>query len=206
MSYLKQRYLIGGITLIKKERNTLETKISIKLSDEKGAEESKINTGIGFFDHMLTLFSFHSELYIEVIADGDLEVDGHHTVEDVGILLGEAIRDLYKQKESYLRYGSMYLPMDESLARVVLDLSGRPHLNMQTNFSKGTVGSFDVELVEEFFTAMAMNSKMTLHIDLLKGGNTHHEIEAIFKGFARALKQALQSVDGGVPSSKGLIS
>lgn len=206
MSYLKQRYLIGGITLIKKERNTLETKISIKLSDEKGAEESKINTGIGFFDHMLTLFSFHSELYIEVIADGDLEVDGHHTVEDVGILLGEAIRDLYKQKESYLRYGSMYLPMDESLARVVLDLSGRPHLNMQTNFSKGTVGSFDVELVGEFFTAMAMNSKMTLHIDLLKGGNTHHEIEAIFKGFARALKQALQSVDGGVPSSKGLIS
>ena len=192
--------------MIKKERNTLETKISIKLSDEKGAEESKINTGIGFFDHMLTLFSFHSELYIEVIADGDLEVDGHHTVEDVGILLGEAIRDLYKQKESYLRYGSMYLPMDESLARVVLDLSGRPHLNMQTNFSKGTVGSFDVELVEEFFTAMAMNSKMTLHIDLLKGGNTHHEIEAIFKGFARALKQALQSVDGGVPSSKGLIS
>ena len=206
MSYLKQRYLIGGIPLIKKERNTLETKISIKLSDEKGAEESKINTGIGFFDHMLTLFSFHSELYIEVIADGDLEVDGHHTVEDVGILLGEAIRDLYKQKESYLRYGSMYLPMDESLARVVLDLSGRPHLNMQTNFSKGTVGSFDVELVGEFFTAMAMNSKMTLHIDLLKGGNTHHEIEAIFKGFARALKQALQSVDGGVPSSKGLIS
>lgn len=192
--------------MINKERNTLETKIKIALSDEKTAQESKIDTGIGFFDHMLTLFSFHSELYVEVIADGDLKVDGHHTVEDVGILLGEAIRDLYKSKESYLRYGSMYLPMDESLARVVLDLSGRPHLNMQAIFSKGTVGSFDVELVQEFFTAMAMNSKMTLHIDLLKGGNTHHEIEAIFKGFARALKQALQPVDGGVPSSKGLIS
>ncbi|HZK47835.1 MAG TPA: imidazoleglycerol-phosphate dehydratase HisB [Atopostipes sp.] len=192
--------------MINKERNTLETKIKIALSDQKAAQESKIDTGIGFFDHMLTLFSFHSALYIEVIADGDLEVDGHHTVEDVGILLGEAIRDLYKQKESYLRYGSMYLPMDESLARVVLDLSGRPHLNMQATFSKGTVGSFDVELVQEFFTAMAMNSKMTLHIDLLKGGNTHHEIEAIFKGFARALKEALQPVDGGVPSSKGLIS
>ena len=191
--------------MINKERNTLETKIKIALSDQKAAQESKIDTGIGFFDHMLTLFSFHSALYIEVIADGDLEVDGHHTVEDVGILLGEAIRDLYKQKESYLRYGSMYLPMDESLARVVLDLSGRPHLNMQATFSKGTVGSFDVELVQEFFTAMAMNSKMTLHIDLLKGGNTHHEIEAIFKGFARALKEALQPVDGGVPSSKGLI-
>ena len=192
--------------MINKERNTLETKIKIALSDQKAAQESKIDTGIGFFDHMLTLFSFHSALYIEVIADGDLEVDGHHTVEDVGILLGEAIRDLYKQKESYLRYGSMYLPMDESLARVVLDLSGRPHLNMQATFSKGTVGSFDVQLVQEFFTAMAMNSKMTLHIDLLKGGNTHHEIEAIFKGFARALKEALQPVDGGVPSSKGLIS
>ena len=192
--------------MINKERNTLETKIKIALSDQKAAQQSKIDTFIGFFDHMLTLFSFHSALYIEVIADGDLEVDGHHTVEDVGILLGEAIRDLYKQKESYLRYGSMYLPMDESLARVVLDLSGRPHLNMQATFSKGTVGSFDVELVQEFFTAMAMNSKMTLHIDLLKGGNTHHEIEAIFKGFSRALKQALQPVDGGVPSSKGLIS
>lgn len=192
--------------MINKERNTLETKIKIALSDQKAAQESKIDTGIGFFDHMLTLFSFHSALYIEVIADGDLEVDGHHTVEDVGILLGEAIRDLYKQKESYLRYGSMYLPMDESLARVVLDLSGRPHLNMQATFSKGTVGSFDVELVQEFFTAMAMNCKMTLHIDLLKGGNTHHEIEAIFKSFARALKEALQPVDGGVPSSKGLIS
>ncbi len=165
-----------------------------------------MDTGIGFFDHMLTLFSFHSELYIEVLADGDLEVDGHHTVEDVGILLGEAIRDLYRSKESYQRYGAMYLPMDESLVRVVLDLSGRPHLNMQANFSRGTVGNFDVELVQEFFTALAMNSKMTLHIDLLKTGNTHHEIEAIFKGFGRALKQALQQTDGGVPSSKGLIS
>lgn len=192
--------------MIKKERNTLETKINIALSDEKAAQDSNINTGIGFFDHMLTLFSFHSELYIEVIADGDLEVDGHHTVEDVGILLGEAIRDLYKSKESYHRYGSMYLPMDESLARVVLDLSGRPHLNINTCFSKERVGTFDVELVQEFFTAIAMNSKMTLHVDLLKGGNTHHEIEAVFKGFGRALKQALQPVDGGVPSSKGLIS
>lgn len=192
--------------MIKKERNTLETKINIALSDEKSARDSRIDTGIGFFDHMLTLFSFHSELYIEVIADGDLEVDGHHTVEDVGILLGEAIRDLYKAKTGYDRYGLMYLPMDESLARVVLDLSGRPHINMQADFSKETVGAFDVELVLEFFTAIAMNSKMTLHIDLLKGGNTHHEIEAIFKGFGRALKQALQQTDGDVPSSKGLIS
>lgn len=192
--------------MINKERNTLETKIKIALSNAQDANESKIDTGIGFFDHMLTLFSFHSGLFIEVEADGDLEVDGHHTAEDVGILLGEAIRDLYKEQKSYTRYGSMYLPMDESLARVVLDLSGRPHLNFQANFSRSTVGSFDVELVEEFFNAVAMNSKMTLHIDLLKGGNTHHEIEAIFKGFGRALKVALEPVDGGVPSSKGLIS
>lgn len=192
--------------MIRKERNTLETKIMIALADDQSPNDSKTNTGIGFFDHMLTLFSFHSGLYIEVEADGDLEVDGHHTVEDVGILLGEAIRDLYKEKESYTRYGFMYLPMDESLARVVLDLSGRPHLNFQANFSRATVGSFDVELVEEFFNAVAMNSKMTLHIDLLKGGNTHHEIEAIFKGFGRALKEALKATKGGVPSSKGLIS
>lgn len=192
--------------MIKKERNTLETKIKVALADDKDFNQSKINTGIGFFDHMLTLMSFHSELYLEIEADGDLEVDGHHTVEDIGILLGEAIRDYYKTKESYRRYGSMYLPMDESLARVVLDLSGRPHLNLQAIFSREKVGEFDVELVEEFFNAIAMNSKMTLHIDLLKTGNTHHEIEAVFKGFARALKEALQAADGGVPSSKGVIS
>lgn len=192
--------------MIKKERNTLETKIKLTLSDQKDAEESVIETGIGFFDHMLTLLSFHSNLYLEIKADGDLEVDGHHTVEDVGILLGEAIRDLYKEKESYQRYGMIYLPMDESLARVVLDLSGRPHLDMNAKFSTEKLGSFDMELGQEFFNAVAMNSRMTLHIDLIKRGNSHHEIEAIFKGFGRALKQALAPDDGGVPSSKGLIS
>lgn len=192
--------------MIRKDRQTLETQINLALSNERPASESKIITGIGFFDHMLTLFSFHSGLYVEIDAKGDLEVDDHHTVEDVGILLGECIRDLYKAQASYQRYGMMYLPMDESLARVVLDLSGRPHLNMQARFSKEKVGSFDTELVEEFFNAVAMNSRMTLHIDLLKGGNTHHEIEGIFKAFARSLKMALQSAEGGVPSSKGLIS
>lgn len=196
----------GERQLIEKQRNTLETKIELKLSADKSASESMLDTGIGFFDHMLTLLSFHSDLYLEVKAEGDLEVDGHHTVEDIGILLGEALRDLYKQKESYQRYGMMYLPMDESLARVVLDLSGRPHLNMNAKFSTEKVGNFDLELGEEFFNAVAMNSRMTLHIDLLKGGNSHHEIEAIFKGFGRALKQALTSTDGGVPSSKGVIS
>lgn len=190
---------------IEKKRETLETSIQLLLSDERDAKETEIDTGVGFFDHMLTLFSFHSDLYLEVKADGDTEVDDHHTVEDIGILLGESIRELYQERVSYRRYGSMYLPMDESLARVVLDLSGRPHLNFQARFSKEKVGVFDVELVEEFFNALAMNSRMTLHIDLLKGGNTHHEIEGIFKAFARALKEALEIVEGGVPSSKGLI-
>lgn len=190
---------------IEKKRETLETSIQLLLSDERDAKESKIDTGVGFFDHMLTLFSFHSGLYLEVKADGDTEVDDHHTVEDIGILLGESIRELYQERVSYRRYGFMYLPMDESLARVVLDLSGRPHLNFQAQFSKEKVGVFDVELVEEFFNALAMNSRVTLHIDLLKGGNTHHEIEGIFKAFARALKEALDIVEGGVPSSKGLI-
>ncbi|HHT24427.1 MAG TPA: imidazoleglycerol-phosphate dehydratase HisB [Clostridiaceae bacterium] len=191
--------------MLTKKRSTLETTIEVSLTEDRLAAESKINTGIGFFDHMLTLFSFHSGLYLEVIADGDLEVDFHHTVEDIGIVLGQLIRELYTAKKSYQRYGFFYLPMDESLARVVLDLSGRPHLNFQADFSKAKVGDFDVELVEEFFNAVAMNSRMTLHIDLLKKGNTHHEIEAVFKAFARSLRIALSETDGGVPSSKGVI-
>lgn len=191
--------------MLNRKRSTLETGIEISLAEDRLATESKINTGIGFFDHMLTLLSFHSDLYLEVLADGDLEVDFHHTVEDVGIVLGQLIRELYTSKKSYKRYGFFYLPMDESLARVVLDLSGRPHLNFQADFSQAKVGDFDVELVEEFFNAVAMNSRMTLHIDLLKKGNTHHEIEAIFKAFARSLKIALNEAEGGIPSSKGVI-
>ena len=191
--------------MYEKERSTKETQIKIKIDDKKSFKESSISTNVGFFDHMLTLLSFHSELYLHVDADGDNEVDDHHTVEDVGIILGQLIRDLYVEKESYQRYGTTYIPMDESLARVVLDLSGRPHLNFQAEFSKETVGAFDTELVMEFFNALSMNSRMTLHVDLLKGGNTHHEIEAIFKAFARSLKAALQESESGVPSSKGVI-
>ncbi|MFD2830469.1 imidazoleglycerol-phosphate dehydratase HisB [Corticicoccus populi] len=191
--------------MITKTRDTLETKLKLSAAEDKDYKQSKLNTGVGFFDHMLTLLSFHSEIYLEAEADGDLHVDDHHTVEDVGILLGQIIRDIYTEKQSYTRYGSFYIPMDESLARVVLDLSGRPHLNFQADFSKEKVGTFDTELVEEFFNAVAMNSRMTLHIDLLKTGNTHHEIEGIFKAFARSLKQALAPTDSGVPSSKGVI-
>lgn len=191
--------------MVQKERATKETKISISLDDQKSFKESQISTNAGFFDHMLTLLSFHSELYLNVDAQGDNEVDDHHTVEDVGIILGQLIRELYTEKTSYQRYGTTYIPMDESLVRVVLDLSGRPHLNFQADFSKEKVGAFDTELVEEFFNAVSMNARMTLHIDLLKGGNTHHEIEAVFKAFARSLKAALQPNDSGVPSSKGVI-
>ena len=191
--------------MYEKERSTKETQIKIKIDDEKSFKESSISTNVGFFDHMLTLLSFHSELYLYVDANGDNEVDDHHTVEDVGIILGHLLRELYVGKESYQRYGTTYIPMDESLARVVLDLSGRPHLNFQADFSKETVGAFDTELVMEFFNALSMNSRMTLHVDLLKGGNTHHEIEAIFKAFARSLKAALQESKSGVPSSKGVI-
>lgn len=191
--------------MISKKRETLETKLSISISEEKDYKLSSIYTGVGFFDHMLTLLSFHSELYMDIQADGDLEVDAHHTVEDIGILAGQIIREIYMEKESYTRYGSYYIPMDESLARVVLDLSGRPHLKFGANFTKEKVGAFDTELVEEFFNALAMNSRMTLHIDLLKTGNTHHEIEAIFKAFARSLKEALKPTNTGIPSSKGVI-
>lgn len=193
------------MTIYKKDRSTAETKISVTLDDTRNFKESEIETGIGFFDHMLTLISFHSELYLSVKADGDLHIDDHHTVEDAGIVIGQLIRELYVEKLSYIRYGSMYLPMDESLARVVLDLSGRPYLSFNAEFSREKVGAFDTELVEEFFNAVAMNSRMTLHVDLLKGGNSHHEIEAIFKAFARSLKVALTETTTGIPSSKGVI-
>lgn len=188
-----------------KERNTAETSIKLGLGQKLGQEPSTINTGVGFLDHMLTLFTFHSGLDLYVEAKGDTWVDDHHTTEDVGILLGEAIRDLYKSLPSYERYGFYFLPMDETLARVVLDLSGRPVLSFNADFSKEKVGTFDTELVAEFFYAVAMNARMTLHIDLLKNGNTHHEIEGIFKAFARSLKIALKESDTGLPSSKGLI-
>lgn len=198
--------------MIRKERSTLETTVRVGVAEESESEsgllstrKSSISTGIGFFDHMLDLLSFHAGLYFEIEAEGDLHVDGHHTVEDIGITLGQILYELYKSKTSYARYGFFYLPMDESLARVALDLSGRPHLSFVAKFSSEKVGEFDTELVQEFFQALAMNARMTLHIDLLKGGNTHHEIEAIFKAVGRSLRIALESREGAVPSTKGVI-
>lgn len=187
-----------------KTRNTAETKLDISLSDDNAT--SDIQTGVGFLDHMLTLFSFHSQLSLTIHAKGDLEVDDHHVTEDIGIVLGQLLLEMVKSKHSFSRYATSYIPMDETLARTVLDISGRPYLSFNCDLSKEKVGTFDTELTEEFFRALVINARLTTHIDLIRGGNTHHEIEAIFKSFARALKDALSESDvQGIPSSKGVI-
>lgn len=187
-----------------KTRNTAETQLSISLADDQRL--SKIDTGVGFLDHMLTLFTFHSKLSIIIEANGDTEVDDHHVTEDIGIVLGQLLLELVKERKSFQRYGVSYIPMDETLARSVIDISGRPYLSFNADLSKEKVGTFDTELVDEFFRALVINARLTTHIDLLRGGNTHHEIEGIFKSFARALKEALASNDSeGIPSSKGVI-
>ncbi|WP_426392892.1 imidazoleglycerol-phosphate dehydratase HisB [Mammaliicoccus sciuri] len=187
-----------------KERSTKETDIKIQLRLD--GEDSHINTGVGFLDHMLTLFSFHSGIALSIEVVGDTQVDDHHTVEDIGIVIGQLLLEVVKDKKSFTRYGSFYIPMDETLARVVTDISGRPYLSFNATFSREKVGTFDTELVEEFFRALVINARLTTHIDLIRGGNTHHEIEAIFKAFARSLKIALTQDDyAGIPSSKGVI-
>ena len=187
-----------------KTRNTAETKLEITLSDDNAP--SNIKTGVGFLDHMLTLFSFHSKLTLNIEANGDIEVDDHHVTEDIGIVLGQLLLEMVKDKTTFQRYAASYVPMDETLARTVIDISGRPYLSFNATLSKEKVGTFDTELVEEFFRAFVINARLTTHIDLIRGGNTHHEIEAIFKSFARALKSELTANDyQGIPSSKGVI-
>lgn len=187
-------------------RKTGETDISLKLSVD-GSGDSKIDTGIGFFDHMLTLFARHGLFDLEVSAVGDLEVDAHHTVEDVGITLGQAIKQALGEKASVRRYGTAYVPMDESLALVTLDLSGRPFLVFDAPLIPGIVGKMDTELVEEFFRAAAFNAGITLHIKVLYGNNNHHMIEAAFKAFGRALDEAtrLDERIQGIMSTKGVL-
>ncbi|UXU59870.1 imidazoleglycerol-phosphate dehydratase HisB [Staphylococcus agnetis] len=185
------------------KRETKETKIAIEITQ---TADSHIATGVGFLDHMLTLFSFHSGIGLHIDVNGDTWVDDHHTTEDIGIVLGQLFLQMIKEQRHFERYGTQYLPMDETLARAVVDISGRPYLYFNASFSKEKVGTFDTELVEEFFRALVINARLTVHIDLLHQGNTHHEIEAIFKAFARAFKQALTPTnDARVPSSKGVI-
>ena len=170
-------------------RKTAETNIVISI-DLDGSGKAEIKTGIGFFDHMLKLFAKHGFFDLTVIADGDLEVDCHHTIEDTGILLGETIKKALGNKEGIARYGSCILPMDETLILSAIDLSGRPYLGFEANFTVDSVGSFDTEMVREFFYALSYSCGMNLHIRQLVGVNNHHIIEGIFKSVARSLDQA----------------
>ena len=185
-------------------RQTLETKIELTLNLD-GEGKAEVATGIGFLNHMLVLLAKHAFLDLTAKASGDLEVDSHHTVEDCGIVLGQALKQAVGDKTGMHRYGSCFLPMDEALAHVVLDFSGRPFLVWQAEIPKVTLGNLEAEMVEEFFRAVAAESGMTLHVRLLYGRNTHHIIEAIFKAFARALAEgvAIDSRVKGVMSSKG---
>ncbi len=185
-------------------RKTSETDISLKL-DLDGAGVSQITTGIGFFDHMLSLLSRHSRIDLTLEAVGDIHVDFHHTVEDVGIALGAALKEALGDKKGIERYGSAMLPMDESLARVAVDLAGRPYLVFRAGFTAEKVGDFDAGLVEEFMQAMAANAGMNLHIEVPWGKNAHHVSEAIFKGLARALRAAVMVTGGDIPSTKGTL-
>ena len=188
------------------ERKTAETQISIKLNLD-GEGKCDIATGIGFLDHMLTLLAKHSFMDLTVKAKGDLEVDSHHTVEDIGIVLGEALQEALGDKAGIHRYGNCFIPMDETLAQVCLDFSGRPFLVFGAEIPKIQLGNYDAEMTEEFFRAVAMHCGLTLHIRVLYGSNVHHIIEAIFKAFARAVAEAT-AVDPrvkGVMSSKGVL-
>ena len=188
------------------KRKTLETEIEVKIGlDGKGI--SNLQTEISFLNHMFNLFARHGFFNLEIKARGDLEVDYHHTVEDIGICLGEAIKNALQDKKGIRRYGFTILPMDESLVRVALDLSGRGQLIYKVQFEQERVGSFEVSLVEEFFRALSYHAGMTLHINLLYGKNSHHIIEAVFKAFGRALDEAIKQDNriDDIPSTKGII-
>ena len=188
-------------------RDTAETKITVTLNLD-GTGQSKLATGIGFFDHMLDQIARHGLIDLDVQCEGDLHIDGHHTVEDVGITIGQALAKAVGDKKGLRRYGHAYVPLDEALSRVVIDLSGRPGLHMDVNFTAGMVGAFDTQLMYEFFQGFVNHAGATVHIDNLKGLNAHHQCETIFKAFARALRVALE-VDpraaGVIPSTKGVL-
>ena len=186
-------------------RNTLETQIEVRL-DLDGGGSSRLATGVGFFDHMLDQVARHGMLHLEVEAKGDLHIDAHHTVEDVGITLGQAFAKAIGDKKGVRRYGHAYVPLDEALSRVVIDLSGRPGLEYSVDYARGLIGAFDVDLVHEFFQGFVNHALVTLHIDNLKGRNAHHQAETIFKAFGRALRMAAEldpRASGTLPSTKG---
>ena len=188
----------------KQNRDTKETKISCYMNLD-GDGTSDIHTGIGFFDHMLTLFSFHSGIDLTLSAQGDLEVCDHHTVEDCGILMVACLKEALQDKRGIGRYGSMLLPMDEALAQVVLDISGRSFLLYNCELKRDTIGSFSCEMVEEFLRAFAFQAGITLHVNVPYGTNDHHKVEAIFKALGRALKAAIAVSGDALPSTKGTL-
>ena len=186
-------------------RNTAETQITARVNLD-GTGVSRLATGIGFFDHMLDQIARHGLIDLDIQAAGDLHIDGHHTVEDVGITLGQAVALAVGDKKGLRRYGHAYVPLDEALSRVVVDFSGRPGLVMNVPFKSGMIGSFDSQLAYEFFQGFANHAFVTLHIDNLRGENAHHQAETVFKAFARALRMALEQdprMAGVIPSTKG---
>jgi imidazoleglycerol-phosphate dehydratase len=186
-------------------RNTAETQITVKLNLD-GTGQSRLNTGIGFFDHMLDQIARHGLIDLDIAALGDLHIDGHHTVEDVGITFGQAVHKAVGDKKGIRRYGHAYVPLDEALSRVVIDFSGRPGLVMHVPFKSGMIGGFDSQLAHEFFQGFVNHAFVTLHIDNLRGENAHHQAETVFKAFARALRAALEldpRAAGIIPSTKG---
>jgi len=185
-------------------RNTRETRIAVKLNLD-GAGKTKIGTGVPFLDHMLEQVARHGVFDLEVSAKGDLHIDAHHTVEDIGITLGQAFSKAAGDKSGVRRYGHAYVPLDEALSRAVVDLSGRPGLEFRIKFSRARIGEFDVDLVNEFFRGFVNHAGITLHLDNLSGANAHHQAETAFKAFARALRMAVEPDPRvrGVPSTKG---
>ena len=187
------------------QRDTNETQIRVRLNLD-GTGASALATGIGFFDHMLDQIARHGLIDLDIQAQGDLHIDGHHTVEDVGITLGQAMAAAVGDKKGLRRYGHAYVPLDEALSRVVVDFSGRPGLHMRVQFTSGMVGTLDTQLVYEFFQGFVNHAGVSLHIDNLHGDNAHHQCETIFKAFARALRMALEidpRASGVIPSTKG---
>ena len=189
------------------ERNTLETQITVEINLD-GTGKASFDTGVPFLEHMMDQIARHGLVDLNIVAKGDLHIDDHHTVEDIGITLGQAFKQALGDKKGIRRYGHAYVPLDEALSRVVIDLSGRPGLSMDVPYTRASVGGFDVDLFEEFFHGFVNHSMVTLHIDNLRGVNTHHQIETVFKAFGRALRMAIEMDErmaGITPSTKGAL-
>ena len=187
------------------ERNTLETQITVSV-DLDGSGAAQMDTGVPFLEHMLDQIARHGLIDLDIVAKGDLHIDAHHTVEDIGITLGQAIAAAVGDKKGIRRYGHAYVPLDEALSRVVLDLSGRPGLVFDVDFTRGMIGGFDVDLFHEFFQGFVNHAGVTLHIDNLRGSNAHHQAETVFKAFGRALRMAIEPdarLGDVIPSTKG---